>query len=136
MTYRILSCLIALAIVFSVTGPMSASQPAAVAPVETAATAPTQAAVSQALRANPVMFIENVGQFVDGARFQVRGGIGTMWLAEDALWITIMARSEAARPDRAPRAGLPTAEMLAAPEAPRTGANIRLSFRRQRAPTN
>ncbi|MCX6029592.1 MAG: SBBP repeat-containing protein, partial [Chloroflexi bacterium] len=82
----------------------------------------------QTVRSSPVMFIENVGQFAEDARFQVRGGDGTMWLAEDALWITIMALSEAARPDRDPRAGLPTAQPLAAPETPRTGVNIRLSF--------
>jgi hypothetical protein len=33
-----------------------------------------QAQVSAALRSAPVMFIENVGQFDAGARFQVRGG--------------------------------------------------------------
>ncbi len=36
-----------------------------------------------------LLFIENVGQFDARARFQVRGGVGIMWLAEDALWITI-----------------------------------------------
>jgi len=39
------------------------------------------------------MFIENVGQWDAGARFQVRGGAGTMWLAEDALWITVVEQS-------------------------------------------
>ncbi len=82
----------------------------------------------QIVHSSPVMFIENVGQFAEDARFQVRGGRGTMWLAEDALWITIMARDEAARPDRDLRTGLPVVEPLAAPEVPRTGANIRLSF--------
>ncbi|MEA3341212.1 MAG: hypothetical protein U9R15_14710, partial [Chloroflexota bacterium] len=36
-----------------------------------------------------LLFVENVGQFDERARFQVRGGAGTMWLAEDALWISI-----------------------------------------------
>jgi hypothetical protein len=36
------------------------------------------------------MFIQNVGQFADGARFQVRGGDRTIWLAEDALWVTVV----------------------------------------------
>ena len=40
----------------------------------------------------PGMFIENVGQWDDGARFQVRGGDGTMWLAEDAIWLTVVER--------------------------------------------
>ena len=68
--------------------PASAQQP----PVGPAAAVPTQAAVSQALGASPVMFIENAGQCDDGARFQVRGGNGTMWLAEDAIWITVVER--------------------------------------------
>ena len=40
-----------------------------------------------------VLFIENVGQFDAHARFQVRGGPGTLWLAEDALWLTLVATS-------------------------------------------
>jgi len=37
-------------------------------------------ASKQALHNSSIMFIENVGQFADGARFQMRGGNGTMWL--------------------------------------------------------
>lgn len=33
--------------------------------------------ISAALHSSPVMFIENVGQFADGARFQVRGRLST-----------------------------------------------------------
>ncbi|HUW13731.1 MAG TPA: SBBP repeat-containing protein [Anaerolineae bacterium] len=37
------------------------------------------------------MFIKNAGQWVDGARFQVWGGPGgSMWLAEDGIWITVL----------------------------------------------
>jgi len=36
-----------------------------------------------------LLFVENVGQFDERARFQVRGGPGTLWLAEDALWLTL-----------------------------------------------
>ena len=43
------------------------------------------------------LFIENVGQFADGARFQVRGGPATMWLSEDALWMTLLERREEQR---------------------------------------
>jgi pimeloyl-ACP methyl ester carboxylesterase len=49
----------------------------------------SQAQVTEALHSSPVMFIENVGQFADGARFQVRGGDKTIWLAEDGLWVTV-----------------------------------------------
>ena len=56
---------------------------------------------------SPVMFVENAGQWDDGARFQVWGGpAGRMWLAEDAIWITVVEdrgaegqRSEDQRPE-------------------------------------
>ena len=38
-----------------------------------------------------VPFIENAGQFDRRARFQARSGRATLWLAEDALWITIVS---------------------------------------------
>ena len=54
-----------------------------------------RAHVGEPLRSSPVMFIENVGQFDEGARFQVWGGPGgTMWLAEDGIWMCIMERSQ------------------------------------------
>ena len=34
-------------------------------------------------------FIENVGQFDTGAHFQVQGGPGTLWLAQDAIWLSL-----------------------------------------------
>lgn len=37
-----------------------------------------------------LMFIENVGQFDTQARFVVRGGPGTLYLADDALWYTVV----------------------------------------------
>ncbi|MFQ6101455.1 MAG: hypothetical protein ACE5OS_09510, partial [Anaerolineae bacterium] len=43
-----------------------------------------------AWRSSPLMFIENVGQFAEGARFQVLGGERALWLAEDGLWVTVM----------------------------------------------
>jgi len=49
--------------------------------------------VIEALRSSPVMFIENVGQFADGARFQVRGADRIIWLAEDGLWVTVVETS-------------------------------------------
>jgi hypothetical protein len=36
------------------------------------------------------MFVENVGQFAGGARFLVHGGDRTIWLAQDALWVTVL----------------------------------------------
>ena len=40
-----------------------------------------------------MLFIQNTGQWPDDARFQVWGspaGVGTTWLADDAIWITIV----------------------------------------------
>ena len=37
-----------------------------------------------------LMFVENVGQFARGARFQTRAGDQTIWLADDAIWITVI----------------------------------------------
>ena len=54
---------------------------------------PDRARVAKALRSAPIMFIEHIGQFPASARFQVRGGPTTMWLAEDAIWFTVGERS-------------------------------------------
>ncbi len=37
-----------------------------------------------------IMFIENVGQFDDAALFRVGGTGGTLWLAKDAIWISVL----------------------------------------------
>lgn len=54
------------------------------------ATPADRAHIAAAVRSAPVMFIENVGRFADGTRFQVRGAGGTLWLADDALWLTVV----------------------------------------------
>ncbi len=41
-----------------------------------------------------LLFVENVGQFDPEARFQVLGSGATLWLAEDALWLTLAAPPE------------------------------------------
>jgi len=63
-------------------------------------TAPDRARVEAGLRNSPVMFIENVGQFDERARFQVRGATGTMWLAEEAVWISVVERTPPTTPPR------------------------------------
>ncbi|MCZ2114917.1 MAG: SBBP repeat-containing protein [Anaerolineae bacterium] len=81
-------------------------------------TAPSFAA-SDEFRSSPVMFIENAGQWPDGARFQVRGGSdGTLWLAGDGLWLTL----------REPAPDTGRAEPDAAPPDTTRGVNIRLRF--------
>lgn len=45
------------------------------------------------------LFIENVGQFDEGARFQMWGGSSSVWLAEDGLRITVLEEAESAEPE-------------------------------------
>jgi hypothetical protein len=81
-----------------------------------------------------VMFIENVGQFGDGARFQVRGGNGTIWLADDAVWVTVLEKLASSEPP-SPSLGEEgvSRRFHARGEAgdegnPRNGVNLKLSF--------
>jgi hypothetical protein len=67
-----------------------------------------EADVAEALQNSPVMFIEKVGQFSNDARFHVRGGKLDLWLADDALWITLLE---------------------AAPQSPRRGVKARAALR-------
>jgi len=87
------------------------------------------AGVTTALQSAPVMFIENAGQFDERTRFQVRGGDHALWLAEDALWITVLEQPEPeARDWRADRALAPSPDLYPPPPGPRQGVNLRLSF--------
>jgi hypothetical protein len=86
---------------------------------------PDQARVAAAPRSMPLMFIENVGQLDERARFQMRTGQTALYLADDALWFTIYEQGSEGVED-------PRQEYLplldpAAPQ-PRRGANVRLSF--------
>ncbi|MBN2547987.1 MAG: SBBP repeat-containing protein, partial [Anaerolineales bacterium] len=86
-----------------------------------------------------VMFIENVGQFdlpagsgqASGARFLVHGGDRAIWLAQEAIWVTVM---EEPSPPHSPDPAMWEEEMLSPHGAgesenpPRTGVNIKLSF--------
>lgn len=47
--------------------------------------------IPAALQKTPIIFIENVGQFDKDVRFQVQGANQTIWLLNDALWITRLA---------------------------------------------
>jgi hypothetical protein len=82
-----------------ISGPATASVGAtlAVAPQPAAMDSP-QVRVTEALHSSPVMFIENVGQFADGVRFQVRGSDKTIWLAEDAIWVTVLEKPSSPYP--------------------------------------
>ena len=92
------------------------------------APAPNRARVAEALRSSPLMFIENVGQFDERARFQVRGGMGTMWLAEDALWITLLERADKEIRRQREKEIVPLSPPpLVCPSSQR-GVNLKLSF--------
>jgi hypothetical protein len=57
----------------------------------TTAQAPAAAAPATFDPTAAVIFIENAGQFADDACYQVRGAPqGTIWLAEDAIWLTVI----------------------------------------------
>ena len=101
--------------------------------VSSSASAPTQDRSADDFGSSPVMFVENAGQWDDDARFQVWGGpAGTVWLADDAIWVTVVEsgsedqRSEGQRSEQ----GIdPLADLRQAPsDAPRRGVAIKLSF--------
>jgi hypothetical protein len=85
--------------------------------------------VGVALRSSPLMFIENAGQFDEGARFQVWGGPGTMWLAEDTIWITLSEPPDVGAPERfdVERTNVQLADAGHEGE-PRRAVNLKLSF--------
>jgi hypothetical protein len=75
----------------------------------------------------PVMFIENVGQFDAGARFQVRGGNATIYLADDALWFNVLERPKGSAGQRRHLVDPRNVKARRA-ETPRRGVNLKLSF--------
>ena len=83
--------------------------------------------VTAALQGAPMMLIENVGQFADGARFQVSSGDRTLWLAEDALWVTVLEEPDAETQKLGSEESSSTPPASPAP-APYQGVNVKLSF--------
>lgn len=85
--------------------------------------------VSTMLSSSPVMFIENVGQFADGARFQVRGGDRTIWLGEDAIWVTVLEKPDQATGEQRGKASFATPIRDPRSEIQSLkGVNLKLSF--------
>ena len=78
-----------------------------------------------------LLFIENVGQFDPGARFQMRGAVGgTLWLADDALWITLLEQPDketGSQGDKEPFSPSPHSP-ISQPPHPRRVVNLKLSF--------
>ena len=83
-------------------------------------------------RSSSIMFIENAGQWEKRARFQAWGGpAGTMWLADDAIWLTVVERST----ENAARSQIGTLERVDLERttvkhdnALRKSVNVKLSF--------
>ena len=43
---------------------------------------------------SPLIFEENTGQYNEKAKFLIRGGGSTLWISEDALWITTLEKGK------------------------------------------
>ena len=71
--------------------PSAAQEPRIVTPAIPSDHSSPESAFHSSAVSSAVMFIENSGQWPAAARFQVWGGpTGTMWLADDAICITVM----------------------------------------------
>jgi hypothetical protein len=90
--------------------------------INTPDTEPTK----EALQSASLMFIENVGQFDEEARFQMWGSPYTLWLAEDGLWITMWGDAENPVP-QALRWGEDHRRIAQEP-GPREAVHLKLSF--------
>lgn len=79
----------------------------------------------QAQQNQPLMFIENAGQFGGEVRFQVLSGGATLSLLDNALWLTALAQPQAVPvPDISAAAADPRSLL---PD-PRHGVNLKLTF--------
>ncbi|TAK36332.1 MAG: hypothetical protein EPO30_11515, partial [Lysobacteraceae bacterium] len=127
-----------LAVLLSLLGPAASTAQGVTPPTHALAAIPDAAAALQQARSAPVMFIENAGQYAEGARFQVRGAAGgSLWLADDALWLTVLEKPSSPQPP-SPKTGeggewLPSPAGTVGDRAggegePRRGVNIKLSF--------
>jgi len=82
---------------------------------------------------SPLMFIENINQFDKQVRFQVQGRNGTLWLTDEALWLTLLFPDTALSPGVSerhfPDTGSETASSQDAEKThPLLGVNIQLTF--------
>ncbi len=92
-------------------------------PLPTASAPPALPTTDAGATARPasVLFVENVGQFAEKARFQAWGGAGLLWLADDAMWIAVPGRGAVDVPGAEP-SGLIDPHFLT------PGVNLKLTF--------
>jgi hypothetical protein len=81
-----------------------------------------------AARAGSPLLIENVGQWPEAARFQVWGGGPALWLAEDALWLSVVERSHVDTLERSDVSTLARPHVGTLERANVQRVNVRLSF--------
>jgi hypothetical protein len=74
------------------------------------------------------LIIENAGQWPEAARFQVWGGGPTLWLAEDALWLTVVAGSQVDTLERSNVSTLARSHVGTSERDNVQRVNVRLSF--------
>jgi len=82
---------------------------------------------AEAASDSSVMFIENVGQFAGGARFQVWGGDRITWLAEDGIWITVQEPAPP-QPQDSGEEARSLLDRRAEESQARHGVNLKLTF--------
>ncbi|MFN2225561.1 MAG: SBBP repeat-containing protein, partial [Anaerolineae bacterium] len=127
----------------AVSGAAGAGEPSQ--PIALLSPAPTQAPVDMpapeaALELTPtsqltlsaVIWIENVGQFPEEVRYQVRSSSGGgLWLADDALWMTLLGPEQdqmGLLPEPLPAAGVAASAPSAVDARSRQGLNLRFAF--------
>ncbi|HEX5415515.1 MAG TPA: SBBP repeat-containing protein, partial [Chloroflexota bacterium] len=83
----------------------------------------TLSSAKAAPRQTPTLFVENAGQFDPAARFQAHTANGTVWLADNAMWITAIEHPKAAAPKGPPAKAQP---LPARPSL--RGVHVKLTF--------
>nr|MBI2905686.1 hypothetical protein [Chloroflexota bacterium] len=123
---RPLSLALVFTVLLSLLGPATSTAQSITPPTRALAAMPDAAAALEQASSAPMMFIENAGQYAEGARFQVRGAAGgSLWLADDALWLTVLEKPSSPQP---PSPGGTVGDRVGGEGEPRRGVNIKLSF--------
>lgn len=102
-------------------------------PIATAAPAASPAPAAADPTGAPLLFIANAGQFDAQARFMVQGSDAALFLADDALWLTLIDElSQPPKHDQSSSAASPSAspdrDEARGPRPFVRGTNIKLSF--------